>query len=71
MKHGIGLKEIATTIFPYPIFASLIPKSAERFNKQRLTPRARKITGWLYRRSRQLAGEVILASLGRNLWFIG
>ncbi len=53
MKHGIGLKKIATTVFAYPTFASLILKSAERFNKQRLTPRARKITGWLYRRSRQ------------------
>ncbi len=53
MKHGVGLKKIATTVFAYPTFASLILKSAERFNKQRLTPRARKITGWLYRRDRK------------------
>ncbi len=49
MKHGIGLKEIANTVYAYPTFASLILKTAERFNKKRLTPRARKITGWLYR----------------------
>ncbi|MBA3961521.1 MAG: mercuric reductase [Chthoniobacterales bacterium] len=53
MKHRIGLKQIATTIYAYPTFASLILKSAERFNKKRLTPRAQKITSWLYRRARK------------------
>ncbi len=52
MKHGIGLKKIASTIYGYPTFASLVLKSAEKLNKKRLTPRARKITGWLYRRER-------------------
>ena len=52
MKHGIGLKQIASTIYAYPTFASLVLKSAEKFNKKRLTPRARKITGWLYARER-------------------
>ena len=52
MKHGIGLKQIASTIYAYPTFASLVLKSAEKFNKKRLTPRARKITGWLYERER-------------------
>ncbi len=52
MKHGIGLKQIASTIYGYPTFASLVLKSAEKLNKKRLTPRARKITGWLYRRAR-------------------
>lgn len=52
MKHGIGLKQIASTIYGYPTFASLVLKSAEKLNKKRLTPRARKITGWLYRRRR-------------------
>jgi pyruvate/2-oxoglutarate dehydrogenase complex dihydrolipoamide dehydrogenase (E3) component len=52
MKHGIGLKQIASTIYAYPTFASLVLKSAEKFNKKRLTPRARKITGWLYERDR-------------------
>jgi pyruvate/2-oxoglutarate dehydrogenase complex dihydrolipoamide dehydrogenase (E3) component len=52
MKHGIGLKQIASTIYAYPTFASLVLKSAEKFNKKRLTRRARKITGWLYERER-------------------
>ena len=52
MKHGIGLKQIASTIYAYPTFASLVLKSAEKFNKKRLTPRARRITGWLYERRR-------------------
>jgi pyruvate/2-oxoglutarate dehydrogenase complex dihydrolipoamide dehydrogenase (E3) component len=52
MKHGIGLKKIASTIYAYPTFASLILKSAEKLNKKRLTPRAKRITSWLYRRAR-------------------
>nr|MBA3651361.1 FAD-dependent oxidoreductase [Chthoniobacterales bacterium] len=52
MKHGIGLQQIASTIYGYPTFTSLILKSAEKLNKKRLTPRALKITGWLYRRQR-------------------
>ncbi|MDQ3200045.1 MAG: mercuric reductase [Verrucomicrobiota bacterium] len=53
IKNGVGLKKIAATIYAYPTFASLVLKSAEKLNKKRLTPRARKITGWLYRRSRK------------------
>jgi len=53
MKHGIGLKQIASTIYTYPTFASLVLKSAEKFNKKRLTPRVRKIIGWLYERERK------------------
>ena len=52
MKHGIGLKKIAATIYAYPTFASLVLKTAEKLNKKRLTPRAHKITSWLYRRAR-------------------
>lgn len=52
MKHGIGLQQIAATIYGYPTFASLVLKSAEKLNKKRLTPRAHKITSWLYRRQR-------------------
>ncbi len=51
-QHGIGLKQIATTVYAYPTFASLVLKSAERFNKKRLTPTAKKFTTWLYRRAR-------------------
>jgi pyruvate/2-oxoglutarate dehydrogenase complex dihydrolipoamide dehydrogenase (E3) component len=51
-QHGIGLKQIATTVYAYPTFASLVLKSAERFNRKRLTPTAKKFTTWLYRRRR-------------------
>jgi len=54
IKHGIGLQKIAETVYAYPTFASLVLKSGEKFNKKRLTPRARKITGWLYRRGKTL-----------------
>ncbi len=53
MKNKIGLKKMASTIYAYPTFASLVLKSAEKLNKKRLTPRVRSITGWLYRRARQ------------------
>ena len=52
IKHGIGLKQIASTVYAYPTFASLVLKTAEKLNKKRLTPRAKKITSWLYRRRR-------------------
>lgn len=54
MKHGIGLKQIASTVYAYPTFASLVLKTADKLNKKRLTPRARKITEWLYRRGRKV-----------------
>lgn len=52
MKNGVGLKKIASTIYAYPTFASLVLKTAEKLNKKRLTPRAKKITNWLYSRQR-------------------
>lgn len=52
MKNSVGLKKIASTIYAYPTFASLVLKTAEKLNKKRLTPRAKKITSWLYSRQR-------------------
>ncbi len=52
IRHKIGLKDICSTVFAYPTFSSLVLKSAETWNKKRLTPRARKLTSWLYRRTR-------------------
>src|SRR6266498_3908177 len=48
MKAGIGLGTIASTIHAYPTFAELARKAADKFNKTRLTPRAKKIFTWLY-----------------------
>ncbi len=54
MKHGIGLKGIASTIHPYPTFAEIARKIADQQQKSRLTPFAKRLFAWLYRR--QLRG---------------
>ncbi len=51
MKYGIGLGKISATTHAYPTFAELARKVGDKYNKTRLTPRARKIFAWLYRRS--------------------
>ncbi len=53
MKYGIGLGKIAATIHAYPTFAELARKAADKYNKTRLTPTARKIFSWLYKRRRR------------------
>ena len=53
MKAGVGLGTIASTIHAYPTFAELARKAGDKFNKTRLTPRAKKIFTWLYRRARK------------------
>jgi pyruvate/2-oxoglutarate dehydrogenase complex dihydrolipoamide dehydrogenase (E3) component len=52
MRHRIGLAGIAATIHAYPTLAELARKLGDKYNKTRLTPRAKKIFEWLYRRSR-------------------
>jgi pyruvate/2-oxoglutarate dehydrogenase complex dihydrolipoamide dehydrogenase (E3) component len=51
MKYGIGLGKISATTHAYPTFAELARKVGDKYNKTRLTPMARKIFRWLYRRS--------------------
>ena len=53
MKASIGLGTIASTIHAYPTFAELARKVGDKYNKTRLTPRAKKIFTWLYARSRK------------------
>jgi pyruvate/2-oxoglutarate dehydrogenase complex dihydrolipoamide dehydrogenase (E3) component len=53
MKAGIGLGTIASTIHAYPTFAELARKAGDKYNKTRLTPRAKKIFTWLYKRVRK------------------
>jgi pyruvate/2-oxoglutarate dehydrogenase complex dihydrolipoamide dehydrogenase (E3) component len=53
MKTGIGLGTIASTIHAYPTFAELARKAGDKYNKTRLTPRAKKIFTWLYGRARR------------------
>ncbi len=53
MKAGIGLGTIASTIHAYPTFAELAHKAGDKYNKPRLTPRAKRIFTWLYERARK------------------
>ena len=52
MKHGIGLGKIAATIHVYPTFSELARKAGDQFSKKRLTPRAKKLFTWMYKRRR-------------------
>ena len=52
MKHGIGLGGIAATIHAYPTFAEVVRKLGDQYNRTRLTPRAKSVFDWLYRRRR-------------------
>ena len=48
LTHGIGLKKLANTVFPYPTYTEALRKIADQYNRTRLTPRARRILGvWL------------------------
>ena len=50
MKAGIGLKTISGTIHAYPTYAEIARKVADAQQKSRLTPFAKKLFAWLYRR---------------------
>lgn len=52
MNHDIGLGGIASTIHAYPTFAEVAKKLGDQYNRTRLTPRAKSIFTWLYRRRR-------------------
>jgi pyruvate/2-oxoglutarate dehydrogenase complex dihydrolipoamide dehydrogenase (E3) component len=52
MNHDIGLGGIASTIHAYPTFAEIAKKLGDAYNRTRLTPRARSVFGWLYRKQR-------------------
>jgi len=53
ISANVGLGKIASTIHAYPTFAELARKAADKYNKTRLTPRAKKIFSWLYERARK------------------
>ena len=55
LSNGIGggLGTIASTIHAYPTFAELARKAGDKYNKTRLTPRAKKIFIWLYKCARK------------------
>jgi pyruvate/2-oxoglutarate dehydrogenase complex dihydrolipoamide dehydrogenase (E3) component len=53
MNAKIGLGKIASMIHAYPTFAELARKAGDKYNRTRLTPRAKKIFTWLYERARK------------------
>jgi pyruvate/2-oxoglutarate dehydrogenase complex dihydrolipoamide dehydrogenase (E3) component len=53
MNAKVGLGKIASIIHAYPTFAELARKAGDKYNKTRLTPRAKKIFTWLYEQARR------------------
>ncbi len=53
MNAKIGLGKIASTIHAYPTLAELARKAGDKYNKTRLTPGAKKMFTWLYKRARK------------------
>jgi pyruvate/2-oxoglutarate dehydrogenase complex dihydrolipoamide dehydrogenase (E3) component len=48
MTHGVGLKKLADTVFPYPTYTEGLKKVADAYNRTRLTPlAARVLRAWL------------------------
>lgn len=47
MTHGLGLKQIGSTIHPYPTQADAIRRLGDLYNRTRLTPFAKKFLGVL------------------------
>lgn len=52
MKYGIGLAKLSATVHAYPTFAEIARKLGDRYQRARLTPLARRLSAWLYRRAR-------------------
>jgi hypothetical protein len=50
MRRNIGLAAISGTIHVYPTFAQIAQRVADSYQRTRLTPRAKSLFGWLYRR---------------------
>ena len=53
MKAAVGLKDLSGTIHAYPTFAEIARRTGDRYQRSRLTPRAKALFAWLYRRARR------------------
>jgi len=53
MHAHLGLAKLASIIHIYPTLAELARKAGDQYNKTRLTPRAKVLFAWLYRRARR------------------
>jgi pyruvate/2-oxoglutarate dehydrogenase complex dihydrolipoamide dehydrogenase (E3) component len=46
--HGLGLRQFASTVYPYPTHAEAFRKLGDQFNRGRLTPWIRRLlAGWM------------------------
>jgi pyruvate/2-oxoglutarate dehydrogenase complex dihydrolipoamide dehydrogenase (E3) component len=53
MRAGAGLKDLSDTIHAYPTFAEAARRAGDLYQRSRLTPRAKRLFEWLYRRARR------------------
>ena len=51
-RHGVGLASLSSTIHGYPTWAQAVQRTADAYQRTRLTPKARSVFSWLYRRRR-------------------
>ena len=51
-RHGVGLAALSATIHGYPTWAQAVQRTADAYQRTRLTPKARSVFAWLYRRRR-------------------
>lgn len=51
-KHGVGLSALSSTIHGYPTWAQAVQRTADAYQRTRLTPKAKAVFSWLYRRRR-------------------
>lgn len=49
MTAGIGLAKVGTAVFPYPTVAEALRKAADAWNREKLTPAARRAFGLFFR----------------------
>jgi pyruvate/2-oxoglutarate dehydrogenase complex dihydrolipoamide dehydrogenase (E3) component len=53
MRAGVGLGGLSALIHAYPTFAEAARKVGDAYRRTRLTPRARRLLSWWYRRQRE------------------
>ena len=51
-RHGVGLSSLSSTIHGYPTWAQAVQRAADAYQRTRLTPKAKAVFSWLYRRRR-------------------
>jgi pyruvate/2-oxoglutarate dehydrogenase complex dihydrolipoamide dehydrogenase (E3) component len=52
MRAGVGLKDLSGIIHAYPTYAEIARRTADRYQRSRLSPRVKALLAWRYRRAR-------------------